>query len=219
MELSVFRNEDVSDRGFLSCDERCIPALKVDPAGENFLAILKARNCPPRNFQAVRRGCTYRLVLPSAGHLQSVPLQQQVAKINFKKRSFCLLCRLLSCRSSVIGAIGLYHVLFHKTYLAEPTLMMGETHNLCQQAVSPPAAAPDTERTPVRGGVGRALSRNFPSLCILSRNEKVLLICRFQKFISLWHWCSDKGKQLTYTSSVGPVRFPKGSHCYFNSRR
>lgn len=130
MELSVFRNEDASDRGFLSCDERCIPALKVDPAGENFLAISKARNCPPRNFQAVRRGCTYRLVLPSAGHLRSVPLQQQVAKIHFKKRSFYLLCRLLSCLSSVIGAIGLYRVLFRKTYLAEQTLMMGEMHNL-----------------------------------------------------------------------------------------
>lgn len=187
MELSVFRNEAVSDRGFLSCDERCIPALKVDPAGENVLAILKARNCPPPNFQAVRRGCTYRLVLPSAGHLQSAPLQQQVAKINFKKRNFYLLCRQLSCLSSVIGAIGLYRVLFHKTYLAEQTLMMGETHNLMSAGSFPTSDRTGDKRMPARGGVGRALSRNFPSLCILSRKEmlKMLLICRFQKFISL----------------------------------
>lgn len=151
MELSVFRNEAVSDRGFLSCDERCIPALKVDPAGENVLAILKARNCSPPNFQAVRRGCTYRLVLPSAGHLQSVPLQQQVAKINFKKRNFYLLCRQLSCLSSVIGAIGLYRVLFHKTYLAEQTLMMGETHNLMSAGSFPTTGDREDARARRRG--------------------------------------------------------------------
>lgn len=38
LEPSVFRNENACDRGFLCCNKRCIPALKLNHAGEHFLA-------------------------------------------------------------------------------------------------------------------------------------------------------------------------------------
>lgn len=59
-------------------------------------------SCGSRSKVPSTRGRIYRLMLPSAGHLESVLLQKK-AKSILKIETSYLLCRLLSCFSSMIG--------------------------------------------------------------------------------------------------------------------
>lgn len=85
--------------------------FKLDHAGENCLAGFSSTLPTPLIPKQEDKAGLNRFVLPSAGCLQSVPLQLEVAKSILKiETSSYLLRRLLSRLSSVIGAIGLYRV-------------------------------------------------------------------------------------------------------------
>lgn len=83
-------------------------------------------------------------------------------KINFEKRNFLL--------SSVIGALCFFHFFSLIRHLAEQTLMTCGRHRLLSAECSYPW--PHWYRE-------HRLSRTFPGLCVLSKKEKVLLICHF----------------------------------------